>query len=85
MAMQNDIHQASFPGEFAGKGFLSVNEFLRWAGISRFLFYKLVKTGQIVPRKINRRTVIPVEEALRWRGSLPEAGKGGTCPGTTRE
>ena len=51
---------------------MSVEEFLHWAGISRWLFYKLVKSGQIRPKKIQSRTVIPVEEAARWLRELPE-------------
>ncbi len=54
------------------RGAMSVEEFLHWAGISRWLFYKLVKSGQIRPKKIQSRTVIPVEEAARWLRELPE-------------
>lgn len=55
-----------------GRGAMNVEEFLQWAGISRWLFYKLVKSGQIRPRKARRRTVIPFEEAERWLRELPE-------------
>lgn len=54
------------------RGAMSVEEFLQWAGISRWLFYRLVKQGAIRPRKIQSRTVVPVEEAERWLRDLPE-------------
>lgn len=50
---------------------MSVEAFLRWAGISRFLFYQEVKRGRIHPRKCGGRTVIPVQEAERWLQDLP--------------
>ena len=50
---------------------MSVEAFLRWAGISRFLFYQEVKRGRIRPRKCGGRTVIPVQEAERWLQDLP--------------
>ena len=53
------------------RGAMNVEEFLKWAGISRWLFYKLVKSGQIRPRKARSRTIIPVEEAERWLRELP--------------
>jgi len=48
-----------------------VPEFLTWAGISRFLFYDMVKKGLIQPSKLGGRTVIMVEEACRWATTLP--------------
>jgi len=54
------------------RGALSVEEFLQWASISRWLFYRLVKQGAIRPKKVCGRTVIPVEEAERWLRDLPE-------------
>lgn len=52
----------------------SVEDFLHWAGISRFLFYKLVKEGKILPSKIGRRTVILPEERDRFTRELPRMG-----------
>lgn len=62
------------PGDFPGRRVMSVEEFLAWAGISRWKFYDLVKNGEIRPRKIGSRTVIPIEEAERWLRDLPESG-----------
>jgi hypothetical protein len=50
---------------------MRVEAFLRWAGISRFLFYQEVNLGHILPKKCGARTVIPVEEAHRWLRDLP--------------
>lgn len=58
---------------FPSRPVMSVEEFLKWAGISRWLFYKLVKEGKIHPKKIGARTVILVEEAERWLRELPDA------------
>jgi len=55
------------------RGAMSVDEFLQWAGISRWMFYQLVKRGLIHPKKIGTRTVVPVEEAERWLRELPES------------
>ena len=51
---------------------MKVETFLRWAGISRFLFYQEVKRGRIRPKKCGARTMIPVEEAERWLRELPD-------------
>jgi len=55
------------------RGAMSVKEFIQWAGISRWLFYELVRRGLIHPKKISSRTVIFREEAERWARELPEA------------
>ena len=57
--------------DFREPAAMSVSAFLRWAGISRFLFYQEVKRGSIRPRKCGGRTVIPVQEAERWLQDLP--------------
>jgi hypothetical protein len=51
---------------------MKVEAFLRWAGISRFLFYQEVNRGRILPKKCGARTVIPVAEAQRWLRELPD-------------
>ena len=60
----------------------SVEDFLRWFGISRFLFYKLVKKGAIRPSKIGRRTVILPEEQDRFARELPRMGESTDSPAT---
>lgn len=51
---------------------MKVEAFLRWAGISRFLFYQEVKRGHIRPKKCGGRTMVPVQEAERWLQDLPD-------------
>ena len=55
-------------------GVLNVQEFCAWARISRAQFYLEVASGRLVPRKVGRRTLIPVTEAYRWLSGLPTAG-----------
>lgn len=68
----NNLYPPFNPGDIPGRRVMSVEEFLAWAGISRWKFYDLVKHKQIRPRKIGSRTVIPIEEAERWLRELPE-------------
>lgn len=69
-------------GDLNPRRVFSVEDFLRWAGISRYLFYKLVKQGIIRPSKIGRRTVILPEEQDRFARELPRMGgvTGATAP-----
>ena len=70
----NNLYPPFNLGEFPGRRVMHVEEFLAWAGISRWKFYDLVKQKAIRPRKIGSRTVIPIEEAERWLRELPESG-----------
>ena len=54
-------------------GALNVLQFCRWSGISRAQFYLEVASGRLVPRKVGRRTIVPVSEAYRWLLGLPTA------------
>lgn len=76
MAVNNQIYIPQDPSDddFRGRAAMKVETFLRWAGISRFLFYQEVKRGRIRPKKCGARTMIPMEEAERWLRELPEAG-----------
>jgi excisionase family DNA binding protein len=49
---------------------LSVAEFCTWSGLCRTTVYKIIGQGDLRPLKYGRRTLIPAEEALRWRNSL---------------
>ena len=49
----------------------TVNEFLIWSRISRQTFYREVAAGNIVVRKLGKRTLIDREEAERWFNALP--------------
>ena len=56
---------------FPNRPYMYVAEFLAWSGISRFLFYRLVKKKLIAPNKIEGRTVVTIQEACRWANTLP--------------
>lgn len=55
-------------------GALSIRAFCNWSGISRAQFYLEWAAGRIQPRKVGRRTLIPIREACRWLESLPVSG-----------
>lgn len=57
------------------RGAFTVDEFREWAGgISRTLFYREVAAGHIRIRKIGRRSVVTLPDAIKWRDGLPDAG-----------
>ena len=66
MNSQTPMTQKSANQDLPSCAAMKVEAFLRWAGISRFLFYQEVKRGRIRPKKCGARTMIPVEEAERW-------------------
>jgi hypothetical protein len=49
---------------------LSVPEFCDWSRLGRTSVCKIIAKGELRPLKYGRRTLIPMEEALRWRNSL---------------
>jgi len=55
----------------ADRGALSIQEFARWAGIGRSAVYLEIAAGRLEARKCGRRTLISMDEALRWRDALP--------------
>lgn len=63
---------------FPDRPYFFVPEFLAWAGISRFLFYRLVQKKLIHPSKLAGRTVVTIQEACRWANSLPPMRPGNT-------
>lgn len=54
------------------RGALTVDEFCGWASIGRSKFYDEVKSGRIQLRKIGRKSVITMPDALNWLESLPK-------------
>ncbi len=58
----------------------SVAEFCREHGISRGLFYRLLREGR-GPRviKAGRRTLVSCEAAEEWRRRMEGATQGGEC------
>jgi len=57
---------------FKHKGALSVDEFCGWASIGRSKFYQEVAAGRIRLRKIGRKSVVTMPDALAWLSELPE-------------
>lgn len=55
------------------RGALTVDEFCGWASIGRSKFYDEVNAGRIQLRKIGRKSVITMPEAMAWLENLPKA------------
>jgi len=49
----------------------TVREVCELLGISRAMFYKLVKARKLVPRKLGRRTVVPKTALEAFMADLP--------------
>ncbi|RIY03813.1 DNA-binding protein [Aureimonas flava] len=52
---------------------MSVPEFCTWATISTASFYREVTAGRITIRKIGRKSVVTMPDALAWLAALPVA------------
>ena len=52
---------------------MSVAEFCAWSGLCKTTVYKIIGQGELRRLKYGRRTLIPVDEALRWQNSLAAA------------
>jgi len=55
------------------KGAMSVDEFLHWASIGRNKFYDEVNSKRLKMRKIGRKSVVTMHDAMEWLNALPEA------------
>lgn len=53
------------------KGAISVTEFCHWSGIGRTSAYEEISAGRLQAKKVGRRTIIPMVEAVRWMETLP--------------
>lgn len=49
----------------------SVSEFCGMAGISASAFYREVRAGRIIVRKMGRKSVVTQTDAQTWLASLP--------------
>lgn len=58
---------------FENRGALTVDEFCGWASIGRSKFYQEVKAGRITLRKVGRKTVVTMSDAVSWLNNLPVA------------
>lgn len=68
--------------KYAGepKGCYRPAEFEIRYGITHTTLYKLFKSGELVPRKIGRATVVLHDEAEAWARTLPIAKPGEVPP-----
>ncbi len=55
------------------QGNFTIPDFLRWARIGRSKAYEEIAAGRLRIVKCGRRTLVPVEEAARWRDALRPA------------
>jgi excisionase family DNA binding protein len=65
MNYQNLIHDPKL---------ISVCNALSYMGVGRTLFYEIVKSGDISPVKIGRRTFVVKSELDAWIANLPRIG-----------
>jgi hypothetical protein len=52
-------------------GMFTIRNFCEWSGLCRTNVYALINRGDLRAVKCGRRTLIPTNEALRWREALP--------------
>jgi hypothetical protein len=50
---------------------MSVNEFLDWASIGRTKFYEELASGRLKIRKIGRKSIVTMADAIDWLNALP--------------
>ncbi len=76
------------PEAMSVSGCFRFADFLVWAGIAKTKAYEEVKAGRLRMVKCGKRSLIRVEDALRWRDALPamhDAPRAGDRqPGTRR-
>jgi len=49
----------------------TINEACDAIGVGRSKIYQLIQSGEITPRKLGKRTLIPSEELLKLISNLP--------------
>lgn len=63
-----------FTSKYGGKRALSIEETLELVPFGRTMIYEALKTKKLVARKLNRRTLILVEDLERFLNDLPVTG-----------
>ena len=66
------------------RGARTVDEFCRWASISRSKFYEIVAAGELRIVKCGSRTLVRHEDGVAWLNSLP-SGPEATAPAPRRK
>ena len=51
-----------------------VPDFARAHGLSVPTVYRLIERGELIARKVGRRTLITADDEARWLASLPRLG-----------
>lgn len=72
MFTSKELHMKS---TLEGRGALTVDEFCAFVSIGRSKFYQEVIEGRIRMRKIGRKSVITVIDAMAYLENLPEGGR----------
>lgn len=62
------MHTPSFSTD---RGAMTVDQFCSWASIGRRKFYQEVSAGHITIRKVGRKSIVTLPDALSWLESLP--------------
>lgn len=55
------------------RGAFSVDQFCAWASIGRSKFYQEVQEGRLRLRKVGRKSVVTMPDAMAWLSNLPAA------------
>jgi hypothetical protein len=71
---QTETRTSELASILESRGALSVDEFTSWSGIGRSKFYKEVAEGRLRLRKVGRKSVVTVPDALAWLENLPDGG-----------
>jgi predicted DNA-binding transcriptional regulator AlpA len=66
------------------KAAFTIPEFCHWAGIGRTTFYKLAGCGEIPVRKVGKRSIVLILDAVPWIKSLPLASQAICRPPTAK-
>jgi excisionase family DNA binding protein len=70
LMIKGTFHEAVLPGRAA----FSVAEASLHMGLGRDAIYHAIRSGQLVARKVGRRTLITQKDLHRFLASLPKAG-----------
>lgn len=62
---------AEIPSIPSNKAAFTIPEFCHWAGIGRTTFYKLAGCGDIPVRKVGKRSIVLIRDAVPWIERLP--------------
>jgi len=69
--MSNTYRRAAEQAQLTGPLAVSIPEACKLTSLSRSRLYGEIRDGRLKPRKIGRRTVIPMTELSRWIAALP--------------